>query len=282
MSQEITIKDVKVWHNGHSLPQMREWRVYVHTTDGREGCRYVTGNKWQPKGSVDGKLTEDEWKISREIAYYDSQWHTVYEDKMQARLVELGLIEKPVEQPKTATAKPAYVAPVRRNKRADYCHICGHLVAAGEGELEYDVDAEEWNVYHLDREICKVNIEENKRADAERAEKEAREKAEDSAQLAAFEAAYGPFKPWAEVKSRGVDWRDWPVVASYRNIAFQRALRRSEVNGVECVVYTSYSYDNDTVVMRCADPERAGLERVEKHEPKTEFEKKFAELWRDE
>lgn len=71
-----SIKDVRVWH---SRDARRECRIYVHTTDGREGCYYKTGNRWNPANSIDGKLTDAEWKEARALSIYDGAWHSLYE-----------------------------------------------------------------------------------------------------------------------------------------------------------------------------------------------------------
>lgn len=78
----MIIKDVKVWHGRHTK-KGQEARIYVHTTDGREGCLYLTGNlPWNAKGSKTGNLTEAEWQRARDIAVWDKKWHTVYENEM--------------------------------------------------------------------------------------------------------------------------------------------------------------------------------------------------------
>lgn len=68
----MAIKDVKVW-NGNS-----ETRVYVHTEDGREGCKYLTGNKWHKRFEIDGNLTDEDWKEAKALALWDNRWHTMY------------------------------------------------------------------------------------------------------------------------------------------------------------------------------------------------------------
>lgn len=85
------IKQVKVWskyrkgtkRNGKLVN--RDVRIYVHTDDGREGCKYLTGNAWNAKGSITGKLTEEEWTEARKIAVWDGCWHTVYENQVADR-----------------------------------------------------------------------------------------------------------------------------------------------------------------------------------------------------
>ena len=77
------IKQVKVWSN----PTRTEYRIYVHTTDGRQGCKYLTGNAWNVKNSIDGKLTTEEWAEAKTIAVWENSngkrtWHTVYEHEI--------------------------------------------------------------------------------------------------------------------------------------------------------------------------------------------------------
>jgi len=76
------IKDVRLWYDTTLRHKnRREYRVYVHMDDGREGCRYLTGNRWHAPKSVEGDLTKEEWKMARAQAYYDDCWHTVYNDR---------------------------------------------------------------------------------------------------------------------------------------------------------------------------------------------------------
>lgn len=80
---DTIIKDIKVWKQGAGRPA--ETRVYVHTTDGREGCFYATGNPWHAKGSRDGNLTKDEWKEAARVANEfggNGKWITVYENQI--------------------------------------------------------------------------------------------------------------------------------------------------------------------------------------------------------
>ncbi len=77
----MTIKDVKVWKN----EEKTEVRIYIHTTDGREGCKYLTGNRWHKKGSLEGDLTAEEYAEAKRIAVWDRTWHTVYENQVATR-----------------------------------------------------------------------------------------------------------------------------------------------------------------------------------------------------
>lgn len=73
----MAIKSVKVWKSSK-----KEARIYVHTTDSREGCKYLSGNPWHAKGSIDGNLTDEEWAEAKKLAVWENDsgnrvWHTV-------------------------------------------------------------------------------------------------------------------------------------------------------------------------------------------------------------
>lgn len=75
------LKSIKRWVDRKT----REVRVYVSTVDGREGCKYITGNRFQAKGTVTGKLTKEDWKAAEAVAYWQDtdgkkRWHTWYPD----------------------------------------------------------------------------------------------------------------------------------------------------------------------------------------------------------
>jgi hypothetical protein len=78
MARNTIINDIKVWKRDG------ETRVYVHTTDNREGCLYCTGNPWHAKGSKDGNLTPEEWKeavkITNEYSSTGHHWTNVPEE----------------------------------------------------------------------------------------------------------------------------------------------------------------------------------------------------------
>ena len=92
---DTVIANVRVWKD------KAEARIYVRTTDKREGCLYLTGNRWHPRGSLDGNLTEDDWKEARRIAVYDGKWHTVYESDLHGTIWG-----KPVETTKRPVRCP--------------------------------------------------------------------------------------------------------------------------------------------------------------------------------
>lgn len=70
----MTIKSVKVWRN----PTKTECRIYVHTFDGREGCKYMTTTHWHKRGEIDGNLTAEEWQEAKELSIQDGKWNTIY------------------------------------------------------------------------------------------------------------------------------------------------------------------------------------------------------------
>lgn len=70
MNTKIT--RIKVW------VEKGETRIYVNTSEGHDGCRYVTGNKWHTKGSTDGTVTAEEWKEARALACTAGKWSSWY------------------------------------------------------------------------------------------------------------------------------------------------------------------------------------------------------------
>lgn len=61
---QMGIRDVRVWWNVEGT----ERRVYVHMWDGRDGCKYLTGNRWAARNSKDGTLTDAEWQAAWVLA----------------------------------------------------------------------------------------------------------------------------------------------------------------------------------------------------------------------
>src|SRR3990167_1105704 len=80
--ENTTIANVKVWKNTTKT----ETRIYVRAMDGREGCYYLTGNRFQTAKSCDGNLTEADWQEARKISVYDNKWHTVYESELHGTI----------------------------------------------------------------------------------------------------------------------------------------------------------------------------------------------------
>jgi hypothetical protein len=99
---------VKIWKN----PAKTETRVYVHAGDGREGCKYLTGNHFHPRGEVEGELTPQEWTEARRIAVWDGHWHTVYQNQVAGRRAVLD------EEDLDRQAQAERVAPERVDRGA--------------------------------------------------------------------------------------------------------------------------------------------------------------------
>ena len=77
----MAIKSVRIWRNA----ERTETRIYIHTTDNREGCKYLSGNPWHPKGELEGQLTKAEYAEARALAIWDGKWHSVSEPQVAAR-----------------------------------------------------------------------------------------------------------------------------------------------------------------------------------------------------
>lgn len=68
-------ESIKVWINPRDG---KEIRIYVKALDGREGCRYLTGNQYHAPKSNDGALTKEEWKAAWKLSYRNGSWNTMY------------------------------------------------------------------------------------------------------------------------------------------------------------------------------------------------------------
>lgn len=109
----MAVKDVKVWTGSAFLnaegKTITDTRIYVHMDDGREGCLYLTGNRYEKANTKTGDLTAEEWKEARALSIWDNKWHTVYakgervssytgqtrSDNYQRRCPDCGEIEGP-------------------------------------------------------------------------------------------------------------------------------------------------------------------------------------------
>lgn len=100
------IANIKVW----SDTMKKEYRVYVRTTDKREGCYYITGNRYHPAKSIDGQLTEEEWQEVRRLSVYDGKWHTVYESELHGTI---------------------WGKPLQTSNRRERCPDCGGYTCGG-------------------------------------------------------------------------------------------------------------------------------------------------------
>lgn len=126
----MAIKSVKVWSKVQADGR-KEYRIYVHSTDGQEGCLYLTGNKWNAKNSTDGNLTAADWEIAKQACGFagNSKWHTWYATENSPVVV------KAAAQPTTST--------VKTNRLSDYCDYCGKYLAPGEGSIDRLTDEED-------------------------------------------------------------------------------------------------------------------------------------------
>ena len=62
MSEQTQVVAVKLWERG------ADRRVYVHMSDGREGCLFLTGNERTPARTVVGQVKPIEWNAARVVA----------------------------------------------------------------------------------------------------------------------------------------------------------------------------------------------------------------------
>ena len=106
-AERMGIRDVRVWWNVEET----ERRIYVHTWDGREGCKYMTGNRWAAKGSTDGKLTAEEWQAAWTLAQRTNaagvlKWGNYYAPKPAPAAVA-QTPERPVVATITKSRRPS-------------------------------------------------------------------------------------------------------------------------------------------------------------------------------
>ena len=71
------------------------------------------------------------------------------------------------------------------------------------------------------------------------------------------------------------DYRDFECIYSHGNLS----IYAGEVNGVPAGAVTRHTYDDDMYWHYCADPEAAGLKRIESPEPGT-FAATFRDFWK--
>jgi len=70
-TETTTIKTIKAWQDN----MKREWRVYATTSDGREGCWYLTGNSFNKASTNTGNLTAEEWTQVNNIRKETGTWN---------------------------------------------------------------------------------------------------------------------------------------------------------------------------------------------------------------
>jgi hypothetical protein len=87
---------VKPWHDASGTDR----RIYVQMWDGREGCLYLSGNLWYPRGHRAGDLTSAEWEAARAASVRDDMWYPVYTycEYCGRIAVSLGFFGEPVCQ----------------------------------------------------------------------------------------------------------------------------------------------------------------------------------------
>lgn len=70
----MAIKSVRIWKSDNKS----DARVYVKNDAGQEGCLYVTGNKWNAKGSKTGDLDDSHWQEAKSLAFREGSWYNWY------------------------------------------------------------------------------------------------------------------------------------------------------------------------------------------------------------
>lgn len=129
------IKSIRIWKkNG-------ETRIYITTTDNRQACKYVTGNRFHKPNSWESALTDDEMQRAKKLGVYDGHWHNIPEWEMPQRIADVDV--KPMPHPKPHLfPRPSST---KTNKKPGHCSRCGKFLNPGEGEVvhfeeEEDVD----------------------------------------------------------------------------------------------------------------------------------------------
>jgi len=94
------IATVRVWRDIRT----HEVRVYIHTTENVESCKYLTGNHWHAAKSIEGKATEQDWLDAKAVALVNGSWQNYtyrapkaakYEDEE-----ELADLHEPAPRPR--------------------------------------------------------------------------------------------------------------------------------------------------------------------------------------
>lgn len=230
------IKDVKVWKNAGRT----ETRVYVHADDGREGCLYLTANKWHAQNEREGNLTEAEWDTARALSNKahskGNGWHTIYENEMweydddkRAAQEAINAQARAGREAKTAQERSARILSEHAkntNQYVEVCARCGESVEVGAGWGEYitekNTDEEDldfiyrgrtgWFYYHTDSSVCDRNrankkVEQQRVKDAKTEKEDAWQKQRDDATLGMVEVEDFEYKStFTEIATRREDW----------------------------------------------------------------------------
>jgi hypothetical protein len=89
MATNTNIANIKVWSS------KGEYRIYVRMLDGREGCYYLTGNRYNQPRSYDGNLTKEEWAEVRKLAVVDGKWTNRYESELHGTIFGKAISSAP-------------------------------------------------------------------------------------------------------------------------------------------------------------------------------------------
>jgi hypothetical protein len=136
---ELHIESVKIWRKDNEV------RVYVkvwrgETSHGKtpilhEGIRYVTGNHWQAKGTMEGDLTREEWQAVFNVACIDKQWQNYTAPISAYKLVTQPKPQPQTERPTVATTVENHavtvgdlgIVTINGTPRVLICTDCGYV-----------------------------------------------------------------------------------------------------------------------------------------------------------
>jgi len=142
----------RVWPSGKTSRGVTEWKIFVNTADGGDGCLYLTGNPWHAKGSVEGDVTAEEWKEAKRLSIRDGKWHA-YEVPKSAPVIvapqtpvmpTVTVAPTPRRTVVTTLVATSYTRPGTfvhvtlrdRTERALVCVACGYVRADDEDDHE--------------------------------------------------------------------------------------------------------------------------------------------------
>jgi len=177
MTRDIT--QIKVWKDSCK----KECRVYVSfagTEAAKDGCYYLTGNKWHPAKTIEN-MSKEELKAAKALALIDGTWRTVWANEMTQRQAAVA--------PKAEAAQTEPVSAPQTNRHPGHCQACGQALSAGEGQLVHLTDEEQidltgggnaWIMFCIDTTGCETRRNENKTAKAAAAKLEQERIAEET------------------------------------------------------------------------------------------------------
>lgn len=197
-----TITQIKVWKS----TDKKETRIYINfdgEKTGLSGCYYLTGNRWQAKGTLEN-MTAEEKAAALAICndrFNDGKWHTIWSNEMNPAPAA------PVASQPVAKSEVEAIASLPKNRYADHCNACGEALAPGAGWVSILTDEEDIDfigggrrsvVYCCDTTGCKQRQAEIK------AEREAERQAE-----AEREAAWNELTPDEQKTTRDAFWNEF-------------------------------------------------------------------------